>query len=60
MGYYNLGVTLRELGKLYDSEVSYREAIKLKPKYSEAYNNLGIVLRELGKLDDSKQLLKKQ
>ena len=59
MGYYNLGVTLRELGKLYDSEVSYREAIKLKPKYSEAYNNLGIVLRELGKLDDSEATFKK-
>ena len=51
--YYNLGVTIKELGRLDEALASYRQAIALKPNYAEAYNNLGIMLQELGRLDEA-------
>ena len=49
---------LRDLGKLRESEESYRRAIALKPDFAEAHSNLGIILRDLGKLDESEASLK--
>ena len=37
--HYNLGVTLLELGHLVEAEVSYKQALALKPDYAEACNN---------------------
>ena len=37
----NLGITLKELGKLEEAETSYRKAIELKPDYAEASQQLG-------------------
>ena len=42
---------MKELGRLKEAEVSYRQAIILKPKYAEAHYNLGITLQEMGRLD---------
>ena len=56
--YYNLGATLRELGRLDESEASLRQAIALKPDLTVAYNNLGNTLQELGRFDEAEVSLK--
>jgi tetratricopeptide (TPR) repeat protein len=40
-----LGVALRNLGKDLEAEESCRRAIRIDPKYEEAYYNLGVLLR---------------
>ena len=32
-----------------------RKAIKINPKFVEAYNNLGLILRELGELKEAEK-----
>ena len=49
----NLGVILRETGRLEDALISYREAIELRPDYAEAYCNFGIALKELGRTEEA-------
>ena len=49
----DLGIILRELGKLDESEKSFRQAITLKPDFAAAHSNLGNTLQELGRLDES-------
>ena len=49
--HYNLGNTLRLMGKLDDAEKSYERAVALRPNFAEAHNNLGNTLRKLGKLE---------
>jgi Flp pilus assembly protein TadD len=44
----NLGITLRELGKLEEAEASYTQAIALKPDFAAAHANLGDVLLKKG------------
>jgi tetratricopeptide (TPR) repeat protein len=41
-----LGVTLRNLERDLDAEEAYRSAIRIDPKYEEAYFNLGVLLRD--------------
>ena len=50
--HYNLGITLKEQGRLDEALASYNQAIALKPDFAEAYNNLGNTLKELGRLDE--------
>jgi superkiller protein 3 len=39
--------------KQYDKAIPlYQKAVKLNPKFAEAYSNLGFALRETGKLDE--------
>ena len=49
----NLGASLRELGRLDESETSCKQAIALKSDYAEAHSNLGNTLYELGRLDEA-------
>lgn len=42
--YYNLAVTQQIMGRFADAESSLREAIRLEPKFSQAYFQLGNVL----------------
>ena len=42
---YNLGKALKFQGKLEEAVIAYREAIRLKPDFAEAYCDLGGVLR---------------
>jgi tetratricopeptide (TPR) repeat protein len=49
----NMGIRLQELGKLNESEASYRQAIALKPDYVEAHYNLGVTLQGIGSLEEA-------
>ena len=45
----NLGIVLRDLGRLTEAEASCREALRLQPDYTEAHVNLGNALLDLGR-----------
>ena len=47
--YNNLGIVLRELNRLDESEASYQKAISINPNFADAYSNLGFTLREKDK-----------
>lgn len=47
------GVALATQGKLDPAIHSYRKALKLNPKYIDAWNNLGVTLRKQGKLTEA-------
>jgi tetratricopeptide (TPR) repeat protein len=49
----NLGVVLKDQGKVDDAITAYRHAISLKPDYAEAHSNLGYALWEKGELDEA-------
>ena len=49
----NLGILLKEQGRIKEAEASYAQAIKLKPDYAEAYYNLGVLLQEEERLDEA-------
>ena len=49
----NLGLALRELGKLDEAVASYHKVLGLKPDFAEAHSNLGLALMDLGKLDEA-------
>jgi predicted O-linked N-acetylglucosamine transferase (SPINDLY family) len=38
--HHNLGVVLKDLGRLDEAELCYRRALELKPDYAEAYSSL--------------------
>ena len=50
---FKLGNTLMGQGKFSEAEVSYNQAIALKPDFAEAHNNLGMALERLGKFSES-------
>jgi len=56
--HYNLGITLKNLGRLEEAATSYRQAMVLKPDYAEAHNNLGVILQELGRLEEAEKVYK--
>ena len=51
--HYNLGVALKNLGRLDEAVASYRHALEIKPDYAEAYHNMGNALKELMQLDEA-------
>lgn len=44
---------MQRLDKLSEAEASYKQAVTLKPSYSQAHNNLGVTLQALGRFDDA-------
>ena len=52
-GFNNLGVTLREQGKLEEAIEAYKKALAIKPDFANAYNNMGNALQEQGKLEEA-------
>jgi tetratricopeptide (TPR) repeat protein len=53
LGYYNLGMSLKAMGRLRDAIASYQHATKLHPEYAEAYQNLGVALLKIGNVIES-------
>ena len=51
--YYNMGVSLKDQGKLDEAIEAYKKSISLKPNYAEVYNNLGVVFQSQGKCDEA-------
>ncbi|MBT22538.1 hypothetical protein CMK17_21760 [Candidatus Poribacteria bacterium] len=49
----NLGLALKEQGKLEESIQAYQQAIHIQPDYVKAHSNLGNALKEQGKLEES-------
>ena len=49
----NLGVVLNDQGKLEEAIAAYRQAIRIKPDFAEAYSNLGNSLNDQGKVDEA-------
>ena len=51
--YYTLGNIQKKLNKFKEAAISFENALKIKPKFSEAHNNLGNVKKSLNKKDDA-------
>jgi Tfp pilus assembly protein PilF len=49
----NLGVLLRNQGRIEEAMEHYHKAIQLNPNYSESLNNLGYALAGKGRLDEA-------
>jgi len=54
VAYANLGWAYLNLDKVREAEESYRAAIQLQPKFSQAYYFLGVVLDREGRKDEAK------
>ncbi len=53
MAHNNLGVVLRDRGRLDEAIEHYRRALELRPEYPEAHNNLGLVLSAIGRHEEA-------
>jgi tetratricopeptide (TPR) repeat protein len=53
IAYGNLGVALRDQGKLAEAITAFRDAIAITPDDATAHHNLGYVLHRQGKLDEA-------
>src|SRR5437764_8893301 len=51
--HYEKGNSFYEQGRMNDAIDAYREAVRLKPDYSEGYNNLGAALQAIGRMDEA-------
>src|SRR5262249_51214473 len=50
----NLGMCLREQGKVDEAMSFFQEAIRRRPEFAEAHNNLASALVDLGRLDEAR------
>ncbi|MGB3962090.1 MAG: tetratricopeptide repeat protein [Sulfurimonas sp.] len=57
--YHNLGALFGRQGKNQNAVEMYEKAIKLNPRYAEAYYSLGVTLKDLGKTDDAINMFEK-
>ena len=53
IAYYNLGIALKEQGRLDEAISQYRQALQIKPDLIEAYNNLALVLTQQNKFTEA-------
>ncbi len=49
----NLGLALKDRGRLDEALSHYKQALQLNPNSAEAHSNTGVALREKGRLDES-------
>jgi tetratricopeptide (TPR) repeat protein len=55
----NLGMALRELGKLDEAVEAFRRASDAAPQSADAWANYGMALKECGRLDDAETALQR-
>lgn len=48
-----MGIALQNQGTLLAAINSYKQAIKIRPKYAEAFNNMGNSLQDMGELESA-------
>ncbi|UCH22574.1 MAG: tetratricopeptide repeat protein [Deltaproteobacteria bacterium] len=53
LAHNNLGVALRQQGRVVDAIVHYDAALRLKPDYPAAHHNLGLALMRVGQIDEA-------
>jgi len=53
IAYYNLGIALKEQGRLDEAISQYRQALQIKPDLIEAYNNLAMVFTAQNKFTEA-------
>ncbi|MBI3610218.1 MAG: tetratricopeptide repeat protein, partial [Nitrospirae bacterium] len=53
--HYNMGIAVKELGRLDDAVREYQAALKFKPDDAVIHNNLGLVYKNLGRIDEAVQ-----
>lgn len=53
MAHYNLGKLAADAGRSDDALRHYRDALRARPDYPEAWNNLGTQLRDRGEIPDA-------
>lgn len=58
VGYFNLGMALKDLGDLRGAIACYQKAIQLHPTYAEAYQNLGVALLKGGSVKESLEMFR--
>ena len=54
-----MAVLLQDVGRLDEAEVSFRQAIELRPNFAQAHSNLGNILGLLKRLDEAEASYKK-
>jgi tetratricopeptide (TPR) repeat protein len=50
----NLGVLLKERGRVHEARIHFEEALRLAPKSGAAHTNLGSILKDLGRTDEAR------
>ena len=55
----NLGVLLKEMGRLEEAEQAYRKAVEADPRDAQAWSNLGVLLIEQGQKGEAEQAYRK-
>ncbi len=53
LAHNNLGVVLKNRGKVQEAIEHYEQTLRIKPDFVEAHNNLGAALTQVGKLEDA-------
>ena len=53
LAHNNLGIALKDEGRINEAIQHYEEALRIMPDYAEAHNNLGFALYEQGRVDDA-------
>jgi len=56
---FNLATFQKNAGLLSEAVASYRSALKINPKFAEAYNNLGGLLHEIGQVGEAVNCFRK-
>lgn len=59
LAHCNLGVILRNQGKLADAEAHYRTALQYRPKFDVVLNNLGALLIDTGRAEEAIEYLRR-